>query len=267
MSKELESFYEDWAAKREADPLELDYVRRADEWKWSHLEPLIRATGPVPRSVLEFGCGSGDMLELVGRAFPGASLHGVDLAQRMVAMARARLPEARFDVGGIDMLTTGGFHVDLALAIDILEHLEDPGRSARELGRVADRVALKIPLEKRIVRLGLPRKPLIGTRHIAGHLHFWTLAESRRLLAEAGLEILAETCADPPEAIRYHPAVQPAAVPRKPGDVAGLMRAAHRAFEVGMERWTCAHQSTLHRLLFGSSHFVLARRAHAFVAR
>lgn len=261
MSEELTSFYEEWAAHRAADALLLDYVRKADEWKWFHLEPLVRATGPVPQSVLEFGCGSAEMLELVSRAFPGAALAGIDIAQGMIAMARRRLPQARFEAGDIGHLAQGGFHSDLVLAVDILEHLEDPVRCARALGTAGDRVALKIPLERRSIRLGLSRKPRIGTEHMSGHLHFWSLADSRRLLRDAGLEILAETCADPPESIRYHPAIFPAPPAPRAGDLIGFLRAAHRAFEVGLERWTCMHQSAMHRHLFGSSHFVVARHA------
>lgn len=260
MSGKLSDFYEEWAAHRAADSRLLDYVSRADEWKWTHLEPLVRATGLLPQSVLEFGCGSGEMLELVSRAFPDAELTGIDIAQGMIAMARRRLPHARFEVGDSGLLARGEMRSDLVLAVDILEHLEDPVRCAQDLGQAGDRVALKIPLEKRTIRLGLPRKARTGTEHMSGHIHFWSLADSRRLLERAGLEILVETCADPPEAIRYHPAIFPVPPPPKVGDVVGLLLAAHRSFDVALERWTCAHQTALHRHLFGSSHFVVARR-------
>ena len=101
---ELKSFYEDWAAAREANPALQDYERQAAAWKWANLELLIRGAGALPGSILEFGCGSGEMLERAGAAFPDATLQGVDLAERMVAMASARLPNARFVAGGVEML-------------------------------------------------------------------------------------------------------------------------------------------------------------------
>ena len=254
---ELECFYERWAARREGSPLEQDYESRAADWKWSHLERLIRARATTPASVLEFGCGSGEMLERAGAAFAGAALSGIDLSERMVAMARLRLPRAHLTRGGVEALEALAPAADLALAVDILEHLEDPARAARALARAARCVALKIPLERRLVRLGLRAQRPGPEHHVAGHLHFWTLGESRALLARAGLEILGEFCADPPESIRYHPATE--ATPREGGGPLELLRGAHHALEVGMERWTCARQPRLHRWMFGSSHFVLAR--------
>ncbi len=257
---ELKSFYEDWAAAREASPDVQDYERLASAWKWQHLELLVRSAGASPRSILEFGCGSGEMLELAGRAFPEAVLHGIDLAERMLAMASERLPRGRFIAGGVETLAAWPEPVDLVLAVDILEHLEDPRPAARALGGAGRLVALKIPLERRVLRLGFRRQRPGPAHHIAGHLHFWTLAESRALLAAAGLEIVAEKCVDPPESIRYHPSTRqgPLGAGRERGWIAPLRRA-HSACEERLERWSCRSQPTLHRLVFGSSHFVMAR--------
>lgn len=257
---DLKSFYEGWAAEREARPEVQDYERQAAAWKWEHLEALIRGAGTPPASILEFGCGSGEMLELAARAFPEAALHGIDLAERMLAMARSRLPGGRFIAGGIEVLEGWSERVDLVLGVDILEHLDEPGRAARAMGRAGREVALKIPLERRLIRLGLKRQQAGPEHHIAGHLHFWTLGESRALLAGAGLDIAEEICVDPPESIRYHPITRAPG----PGCTGGrgpieALRRMHRACEEHLERWSCRHQQTLHRLMFGSSHFVLAR--------
>jgi SAM-dependent methyltransferase len=282
---ELHEFYEQWAAAREASPLEQEYALLADEWKWSQLLPLVRRFMPAPRSLLELGCGSGEMLALARRDLGPIDLYGIDLSSRMIEMARARLPEATLIAGDWSLLADLSLEVDLGLAVDILEHLPDPVPAARILGQRATLVAAKIPLEKR-VRLGLPRRQARGVDHPAGHLHFWTLADSRALLARAGWEILAETCADPPEAIRYHPGAAaepglPGAEPGPPGakprpaaaaeprpsaaaaSALAPLRRAHHAFEVALERWTCAHHAPLHRRLFGSNHFVVARRRSA----
>lgn len=261
-TSDLKSFYEGWAAERGASPLEQDYVRRADAWKWAELEVLIREHGGAPGSVLEFGCGSGDMLELASAAYPGAELWGIDLSEHMIAMASARVPTARLLTGGLQALESFDGRVDLVLAVDILEHLEDPVRAAKAMGRIGRRVALKIPLERRILRLALRRQLPGPEHHVAGHLHFWTLGESRALIGRAGLEILGERCADPPESIRYHPAAGGEGGSGAPGDSGwlGPVRRVHRALDVRLERLTCRANPTLHRWMFGSSHFVLARR-------
>ncbi len=254
-------FYEKWAELR-VDAVEADCIWQACCWKWRNMERLLRAH-LEPASILEFGCGSGEMLALAQQSFPSAALHGIDIAQRMIEMASERLGEARLTRGAEEVLESYQPPVDVVMAVDILEHLVEPLRAVQALGSAGRYVALKIPLERRLIRLGLSR-PKVGVEHIAGHLHFWTLDDSRRLLDEAGLEIVDEFTADPPTAVRYH-----AAVTRHerhfPPTPMGLARRAHRAFEVAMERLTYRRAAGLHRLMFGSSHFVLAEARHSRV--
>jgi SAM-dependent methyltransferase len=257
--EEYKQFYENWAKRRE-DPLEADYNAQASQWKWGHLRPLI-SRHLTPRSVLEFGCGSGEMLALARSSFPGAKLYGIDLAERMIEMARQRLGDATLMRGSDELLRDWRPPVDLVLAIDILEHLEDPVRVASALGKAGRFVALWIPIERRVIRLGIAKQKS-GIEHLSGHIHFWTLDESRRLLRAAGLRILDQGMADPPESLRYHPAMTrlEKVWPRTP---IGIMRSAHHAFEVALERFSCRHASLLHRWMFGSTHFVLATAADA----
>jgi SAM-dependent methyltransferase len=261
-SERYKAFYERWAELR-VDPVEADYNWQASLWKWQNLERLIRAHGE-PASLLEFGCGSGEMLALARDAFPGVELHGYDIAERMIELARERLGDVHLTRGAEEALERHAPPVDVALAVDILEHLVEPRRAIRALGSAGRRVALKIPLERRRIRLGIQRQR-VGVEHVAGHLHFWTVGDARRLLADAGLEVIEDFVDDPPESIRYHEAVlrQERDHPRTP---LGLARSAHRRLEVALERWTCRVRPRWHRWLFGTSHFVLARARDAATA-
>ncbi len=250
-------FYEAWAKLR-TDELEADYNNQACAWKWSLLEGLIRRR-LTPQSILEFGCGSGEMLGYARNAFPGAELHGVDISERMLEMALERLGNVRTTRGGEEALEAYQPRVDLVLAVDILEHLVEPERAVRALATAGRYVALKIPLERRRIRLGI-RRQRVGTEHIAGHLHFWTAGDARRLLTRSGLRILEEFTADPPESIRYHATVL-RQEPHFAGTPLGLLRKAHHRLEVALERSSCAQNPTLHAWLFGTNHFVLAEAA------
>jgi trans-aconitate 2-methyltransferase len=48
------------------------------------------------RTVFDLGCGPGNSTELLARAFGGAEIVGVDRSANMLAVARARVPQARF---------------------------------------------------------------------------------------------------------------------------------------------------------------------------
>jgi malonyl-CoA O-methyltransferase len=47
--------------------------------------------GAPPARILEIGCGTGTLTELLVRRFPGAEIHAVDIARPMIDVARKRL--------------------------------------------------------------------------------------------------------------------------------------------------------------------------------
>jgi SAM-dependent methyltransferase len=90
--------------------------------------------------VLEVGCGTGRIYEqLVPRLLPESGYAGIDVSERMLAIARRRLPRARFRRGdGYAIEATDGA-VDYVLAFAVVGHLPAVGPFLRELGRVARR--------------------------------------------------------------------------------------------------------------------------------
>jgi len=90
--------------------------------------------------VLEVGCGAGAFLDAVDASVPGLSLHGVDICEAMVALARARQPRIQFDVGDIcclRWLPTGSFdHVAAFAVLSYLDGIPQASRAIDELLRV-----------------------------------------------------------------------------------------------------------------------------------
>lgn len=64
-------------------------VPRYREMLWAILRYL--PTGWTPARILELGCGSGNLSELVGRRFPTASIRLVDFSGRLLEQCRSRL--------------------------------------------------------------------------------------------------------------------------------------------------------------------------------
>jgi SAM-dependent methyltransferase len=74
---------------------------------------------------LELGCGTGVFLEKVARA--GASLHGLDLSEELLAKARARLAGAgnvRLDRGNAEAMPYPDAHFDVVYGSSVLHHLD-----------------------------------------------------------------------------------------------------------------------------------------------
>lgn len=63
---------------------------------------LLDRCPPIqPRHIVDLGCGPGNSTELLVHRFPDAVVTGVDLSADMLAEARARLPECRFESADI----------------------------------------------------------------------------------------------------------------------------------------------------------------------
>ncbi len=54
-----------------------------------------------PAQVVDLGCGPGNSTELLAERFPGASITGLDSSEAMLAQARTRLPQTRFQQADI----------------------------------------------------------------------------------------------------------------------------------------------------------------------
>ena len=71
-----------------------------------------------PHSAVDLGCGPGNSTEVLAARFPNAAVAGLDSSPDMIAKARKRLPEQRFDVASIETWNDAGpFGVILANAV------------------------------------------------------------------------------------------------------------------------------------------------------
>ncbi len=175
----------------------IDYLDQAAVQLRELNQELIRSLEVTPGcSVLDVGCGTGDMLIGLATSVEGVKGVGIDASESMIATARSRaepggLPLS-FAVGDVERLELPDGSFDRVVCSRVLLHLERPAAAVAEMSRVlapGGRVAifepdldavlidsddLQIARAVRSQFAGRVRNPDIGRR-------------LRRLLLDAGL--------------------------------------------------------------------------------
>ncbi|HEX2052104.1 MAG TPA: malonyl-ACP O-methyltransferase BioC [Actinomycetota bacterium] len=90
---------------------------------------------PVPRRILELGCGTGYLTALVAELFPEAQIDAVDFADRMVDVARSRLAGLKVDlqVADAEVLDFGRDSYDLIVSNAAIQWFDTPLRTMAHL--------------------------------------------------------------------------------------------------------------------------------------
>ena len=90
-----------------------------------------------PLRILDMGCGTGALAQQVLEAFPSCELSGVDLSERMLSRAAARLgSRARLACADSERLPFSDGLFDLVYCNDSFHHYPDPHRAAFQAWRV-----------------------------------------------------------------------------------------------------------------------------------
>jgi SAM-dependent methyltransferase len=179
-----------------------------DAWKarfptyHREIERLCRSLIPAGTSVLEVGCGTGDLLHALG-AKRGV---GLDISPRMVEAARSKYPDLEFHVGDVEM-TDWHEQFDYIVLSDVVGHLEDIWTAFRRLRsachpgtrvivtyysylwepviRAAERLRLKMP---QALQNWVPPQDLVNLALVSG---FEPLKQGHWLLCPVGIPLLA----------------------------------------------------------------------------
>jgi len=91
---------------------------------------------PRDASVLDVGCGSGELAALVMQMRPDVKIEGIDVLVR----PDTAIPVHAYDGAHIPF---GDNAFDAAMVIDVLHHTDDPGAVLAEIARVAPQIVIK----------------------------------------------------------------------------------------------------------------------------
>jgi SAM-dependent methyltransferase len=161
-------------------------------WKASQVLSLLSERDFRPTSIVDIGCGTGGVLDVIAGALSGTRLVGYDLSAQAIAMVE-RSDRVELKVGTPHDVHE---HYDLLLSLDVFEHVEDYLGFLRSLQPIADWFVFHIPLDISAQSV-MREQPLLAVRSSVGHLHYFTRATALASLQTAGFEIVCDRLLHP----------------------------------------------------------------------
>lgn len=157
-------------------------------WKARKVHEILAVNGVQPASLVDVGCGAGKVLMALRQAYPSARLTGFDIApdaERFWAAPRA--DDIELSVGDFTAVT--GPRYDVLLALDVLEHLQDPYSFLSRLRGRAGHYVFHVPLDLSALSV-LRESPLLYVHDKVGHLHFYTRDLALTLFHDCGYRVV-----------------------------------------------------------------------------
>jgi SAM-dependent methyltransferase len=125
--RSIEEGYAEWAATYDGRNPMIDLEE-------SVMVPMIERHARPGRRALDAACGTGRHARRLDAG--GCVTTGIDQSIEMLEVARAKVPNATFDVGDLEQLPFDDDAFDLVIVALALCHLADPTAAVTELGRV-----------------------------------------------------------------------------------------------------------------------------------
>lgn len=141
---------------------------------------------PQMRTIVDFGSGQGDLIQLIAPIVGDRPMIGLELSRVGVEIASGKVPQATFYQ--VDLVANVPRHPelhdkgDLCICSEVLEHLDDPNTFMRH---VREYMA---PGGKLIVTV--PSGPMNNFEKSIGHRQHFTPETISRVVASAGLQVL-----------------------------------------------------------------------------
>ena len=154
------------------------------QWKAAQVSRMLRRNALQPATIAEIGCGAGEILSCLAKEMgTQVRFSGYDISPQAYGLCSGKeQSNLRFKLA--DLLVEPETF-DVALAIDVFEHVEDYRGFLRQFRQKATHKIFHIPLDLSVQTL-LRAYPLAEMRNSVGHIHFFTKDMALAVLAETG---------------------------------------------------------------------------------
>ncbi len=141
---------------------------------FNNLNKLLLPIKDEISSSLDIGCGEGYISQYMKSL--GFDIEGGDVSERIIDIAKYLHPDVTFNVKSIYDLGHYNKRYDLVMAVEVLEHLNNPEQALNELKKVSDKyVFISVPNEPLFRICNMLRFKYVGDfGNTPGHINHWT---------------------------------------------------------------------------------------------
>jgi ubiquinone/menaquinone biosynthesis C-methylase UbiE len=141
---------------------------------------FLKKSGIKPQSILDIGCGTGELIKLLFHIYPNAQFYGCDISKESGRLTMAVLPSARFYCLNAEEAQKDVFdkHMDLITCCEVLEHCSHPAQVLKNAYQWLNNEGLFF--------CSVPAGSMTAYDRLIGHQHHYTSQEIRELLCSEG---------------------------------------------------------------------------------
>jgi hypothetical protein len=172
-----------------------EYLKHNPDWhagdsamKAHWIAEILSRNNVSPAHIVEIGTGSGEILVNLKAKFPAARLEGYDISPQAYAIAAPKASDG-LTFHHADYFTAEDAAPDLLMAIDVFEHVDDYMGFLRLMQPRAPLKLFHIPLDLSVQGV-LRGKPIVQSRQVIGHLHYFFKDTALAVLADCGYDVI-----------------------------------------------------------------------------
>lgn len=98
-------------------------------------------------NILDIGCGEGQSDKYFLKNMPKIKITGIDFDSQAISEARINCPQMTAKKDDIYNLSFKDKSFDLAISLEVLEHLSNPQKALKEIKRVSNKFIISVPYE------------------------------------------------------------------------------------------------------------------------
>lgn len=149
-----------------------DWGVKDSAWKANIIYKLLRKNNLNPKTIIEVGCGAGEILHQLSNYLHDSTFTGYDISPQAIEIAKGK-ESKNVHFRNDDILNVNNEKAEVLLAIDVIEHVADYYSFLKTIKPKADHFVFHIPLDLSS-RTILKPHVLLQQRKAVGHIHYFS---------------------------------------------------------------------------------------------